>query len=130
MDVSFQFGDFDEGGMKKLNSLKQKIEDDFKNFNKDFIDKYNGMINKGIEEYVSPILADVINLPKDEMALLAESLIHLTSMKRKFSLDQDETVGGNIDVAILSKGDGFIWAKRKHYFDSKLNQHYIKNYEN
>jgi hypothetical protein len=39
-----------------------------------------------------------------------------------------ETVGGPIDVAIISKGDGFIWIKRKQYFDSKLNLQFNKNY--
>ena len=33
-----------------------------------------------------------------------------------------ETVGGPIDVAlIISKGDGLIWIKRKHYFSPELN---------
>ena len=129
MNSLFETEEFDERTTKKLNNLKQKIGDDLENFNKDFIDNYNKLVYSGIELHIGPILLDVINLPKDEMGVLAESLIHLISTKRKFSLDQDETVGGNIDVAIISKGDGFIWTKRKHYFDPKLNQHYIKNFE-
>jgi hypothetical protein len=43
------------------------------------------------------------------------------------SLDA-ETVGGPIDVAVLSKGDGFIWIKRKHYFKPELNPHFLTNY--
>ena len=39
-----------------------------------------------------------------------------------------ETVGGPIDVAVISKGDGFIWIKRKHYFDPKLNPHFMAKY--
>jgi len=35
---------------------------------------------------------------------------------------QRETVGGPIDVAVLSKGDGFVWIKRKSYFDPRLIQ--------
>ncbi|WP_157078620.1 hypothetical protein [Methanobrevibacter filiformis] len=42
------------------------------------------------------------------------NIIHITSLKRKVE-EGLETVGGDIDVAIISKGDGFIWAKRKHY---------------
>jgi hypothetical protein len=38
-----------------------------------------------------------------------------------------ETVKEPIDVAIISKGEGFIWIKRKHYFDQKLNPHYLMN---
>jgi len=34
---------------------------------------------------------------------------------------QAETVGGPVDVAVISKGDGLIWMKRKHYFEPGLN---------
>jgi len=57
---------------------------------------------------------------------MCESLIHLTSLRRKISYDV-ESVGGEIDVAIISKGDGFIWTKRKHYFDGDLNPQFLEN---
>lgn len=53
--------------------------------------------------------------------------MNLTSMKRRVSADK-ETVGGPIDVAVISKGDGFIWIKRKHYFKNELNPHFCANY--
>ena len=68
-------------------------------------------------------------LPKDELAAMAESLVNLTVFKRKVSKTV-ETVGGPIDVAVISKGDGFIWVKRKHYFEAELNQHFFANYYN
>ena len=37
-------------------------------------------------------------------------------------------VGGPIDVAVISKGDGFVWIKRKHYFKAELNLHFLDNY--
>lgn len=37
-----------------------------------------------------------------------------------------ETVGGPTDVAVISKKDGFIWIKRKHYFDPTYNYHFFK----
>jgi hypothetical protein len=64
------------------------------------------------------------SLPKDELAAVAEALVSLTALKRKISLDT-ETVGGPIDVAVISKGDGFIWVKRKHYFDARLNPQFF-----
>lgn len=76
---------------------------------------------------VDPIISIVALLPKDELAAMAESLVNLTSFKRRVSMET-ETVGGPIDVAVISKGDGFIWIKRKHYFDSKLNHHFFANY--
>ncbi len=39
-----------------------------------------------------------------------------------------ETVGGPIDVVVISKGDGFVWIKRKHYFKPELNPHFFSNY--
>ena len=71
-----------------------------------------------------PILRSIQFLAKDELSNLAESLINLTSLKRKVQ-DGLETVGGDVDVAIITKGDGFIWTKRKHYFKPELNPHYF-----
>jgi hypothetical protein len=31
-------------------------------------------------------------------------------------------------LRVISKGDGFIWIKRKHYFDPALNYHFFANY--
>jgi len=78
-------------------------------------------------EYVWPIIRVVAMLPKDELAAMAESLVNLTSFKRKIS-EQAETVGGPIDVAVISKGDGFVWIKRKHYFLPELNRQFLANY--
>lgn len=64
-------------------------------------------------------------LPKEELAEMAESLVSLTSLRYRMSTE-DDTVGGPIDVAVISKGDGFIWIKRKHYFDPKLNLRYLQ----
>lgn len=72
------------------------------------------------EKYISPILNVVAMLPKDELATMAETLVNLTSFKRRMSMTA-ETVGGPADVAVISKGDGFIWIKRKHYFSKDLN---------
>jgi hypothetical protein len=79
------------------------------------------------EYHIEPILEAVSGLPKDQLAELAESLIHITSLRKKFSIDE-ETVGGPIDVAVISKGDGFVWIKRKHYFKADLNPGFLAKY--
>lgn len=79
------------------------------------------------DRHISPIVNAVAVLPKDELAAMAESLVNLTSFKRKVSTDA-ETVGGQIDVAVISKGDGFIWIKRKHYFDVGKNPQFVAKY--
>lgn len=81
--------------------------------------------SKAHQNYMQPIIQSVATLPIEEMALLAESLINITSLRRKVALDKNiGTVGGPIDVAIISKGDGLIWLKRKHYFDLSHNLQY------
>lgn len=94
------------------NSNEMRIEDFVKNID---------IFKKGI---YSPILESVGVLPKEDLSSLAESLIHITSLKRKIASDL-ESVGGDVDVAIISKGDGFIWKKRKQYFKPELNHHFF-----
>jgi hypothetical protein len=73
------------------------------------------------ESQFRPIVDSVAYLPKDELAAMAESLVNLTSLKRRVSIDDPQTVGGPVDVAVISRGDGFVWIKRKHYFSQELN---------
>jgi hypothetical protein len=79
------------------------------------------------EHYVQPITWAVSFLPKDELAALAESLVNLTSLKKRVTMDP-ETVGGPVDVVVISKGDGLVWMKRKQYFRPELNPHFFTNY--
>jgi hypothetical protein len=85
------------------------------------------IVNITSRNYSDPIVRMVSLLPKDELANLAESLVALTSLKRRVSSDA-ETVGGAIDVALISKGDGFVWIKRKYYFPEDLNPHFNRTY--
>lgn len=79
------------------------------------------------ERFSGPVVDMVSVLPKEELAHLAESLVALTSLRRRVSREV-ETVGGPIDVALISKGDGFVWIKRKHYFRAELNPQFVRNY--
>ena len=79
------------------------------------------------EEFRVPVLEVLRTAPKETLAELAESLVSITSLRQRVSGDP-ETVSGPVDVALISKGDGFIWIKRKHYFDPELNPHYTRNY--
>lgn len=77
--------------------------------------------------FAGQMVSIIRGLPKEELAVMAESLVSLTSLRRKVSFGQ-ETVGGPVDVAVISRGDGFIWIKRKHYFEPALNPHFFENY--
>lgn len=79
-------------------------------------------------QFISPFIDSVASLPKDELAAMAESLVNLTAFKRRMTSVETDTVALPIDVAVISKGDGFIWIKRKHYFEPALNQHFFSNY--
>lgn len=92
--------------------------------------KFDQFIKELMQKNLFPIYKSIGALPFDELSNLCESLIKVTSLKRKVQSDL-ETVGGDVDVVIITKGDGFIWTKRKHYFDRDLNPQFFdrKNYK-
>ena len=117
-------------------SLKPKIS------NPDEAEKLGNLISKTSAELINqldsykqttitgPLLDTLVHMGKEDMAELAESLVNITSLKRKFTTadPSDESVGGPVDVAIITKGDGFIWMKRKHYFDAEINKGFLNKY--
>jgi len=110
--------DVSEAFRSKLHDAKTKIVERL----------WKGVSTYQWKRHVSPVMSAVSALPKDELAVLAESLINITALKRRVSPDA-ETVGGAIDVAVISKGDGFIWIKQKHYFSRNLNPRYTGHIE-
>jgi hypothetical protein len=64
------------------------------------------------KKHVDPIVTTVSYLNKEGLIELAESLVNITSLKRKTS-SEVETVGGPVDIALITKGDGFKWIKNK-----------------
>lgn len=95
--------------------LEQKLQEQINNFR--------------TTKFVKPLMSTIGSLSKDDLADMAESLVYLTYLKRRMT-SAEESVGGPIDVAVISKGDGFIWIKRKHYFDQNLNPNFVNNYLN
>lgn len=79
------------------------------------------------EKYIQPVLQATGFLNKGELATMAETFVNLVSFRKQVTLEA-ETVGGPIDVAVITKGDGFIWIKRKYYFDASLNHQFFNNY--
>ncbi len=110
--------------IEEKEKLKRKLVGIGKEILKDLGKKLGDYIE---ETYSSPVTTVISMLPKDELAAMAESLVNLTSFKRKVTMES-ETVGGPIDVAVISKGDGFIWIKKKHYFKAELNAQFFANY--
>ena len=77
------------------------------------------------ENYINKLIDIVAFLSKEDLADMAESLVRITSIKCHVSSYQD-SVGGPVDVAVITKGDGFVWLKRKQYFPRKLNPNYFE----
>ena len=100
---------------------KEEVIQKFQPQAEDLINQIAAYLNNYRNSNVIPIINVVLSLPKTELAAMAESLVNLTSLKRKVSLTA-ETVGGPVDVAVISKRDGFVWIKRKQYFSEDLNQ--------
>ena len=95
---------------KKLNAVVEK--------------QHEALINK-ISEYFEDVgeqFEDAVgHLPKSELAAAAETLVNITKFSQRVSAEQ-ETVGGPVDVAVITKGDGFVWVKKKQYFPAKVEQ--------
>lgn len=103
-----------------------ELENDLQEFQAKAISDFSETLTTHVKGHHSdPILDTVEGLPKEQLAEMAESLVNLTSFQRRVT-PGDETVGGPVDVAIISKGDGFVWIKRKHYFSPELNPRYMQ----
>ncbi|MBV7257512.1 hypothetical protein KCG44_12020 [Pacificimonas sp. WHA3] len=91
----------------------------------------DGLVEAGIPEgTVQPLLAQVgqrlltplvhAAMPVQDAIALADFLVDLT--KRYFAfLPGADIVGGDTDIATVTKHEGFKWIRRKHYYDAHLN---------
>lgn len=75
------------------------------------------------KEHSFPLRRVLSVLPIPEMVELAETLINLQSLKEKVT-KPSASVGGPVDVAVITRGEGLVWIKRKHYFNSDINPSY------
>lgn len=112
----------------KIQSFDATLSDQVRNMNVKPIMQNLSAANDSIKKrkYIDPLLETVGSFSKEELANMAESMIALTSLKRKMTFDE-ESVGGPVDVAVISKSDGFVWIHRKHYFEKEMNIDYLLN---
>lgn len=110
---------FDEPLLKEtFESIAGGVADEYFNNTADeisqtFVEEFNDMIAL---------------MPKQEVIELAEALVSITAVERKAS-STTATVGGPVDVAMITRSEGFVWVKRKHYFKAEYNPRYIwRNY--
>jgi hypothetical protein len=91
--------------LKKEDSLREYFQKQYNKLKDKFFDVRD-------EIHVQPIINSISYLPKEDLIELAESLVNITSLKRKTSNDI-HSVGGPVDIALISKCDGFQWIKKK-----------------
>lgn len=70
------------------------------------------------QQIAIPFVADA--MPIQDAIDFANFLVHMTIQFVRFS-PGSPTVGGPIEVASITKHEGFRWVARKHYFNSHLN---------
>jgi len=62
--------------------------------------------------FINPILRVMEIAGRDELAETARDLVTLNIFKKRI-MAQKETVGGAVDVAVISREGGFHWTSRK-----------------
>lgn len=120
MQVSDEMADrfiygIDEEFQRNISSyVEQTISEVMKtrprSFNKSNISAIKGSVKASFDNLISELrkkerqnILDILNfMSKKELSDMAHALVELTSKKRRFSTDQ-ETVGGPIDVAIVTR---------------------------
>lgn len=83
------------------------LDKKFFNANERYLNKKQHKWEKNLEDY--DLLA---------MAALAQSLIELTGFHRILTFSQ-EGVGGPVDLAVITKNEGFTWLSRKSWYHHK-----------
>lgn len=68
---------------------------------------------------IGPI--DILRLGPPDLAELAEKFVDLESTIQYVHYGLGASVGGEIDVASITKEDGLVWVKRKNKIDEDLN---------
>jgi hypothetical protein len=81
-------------------------------------------VSKLTQEFERKFKETIALMPKQDLIELAEALVSITAIERKAS-DDAGTVGGPIDVALITRSEGFVWIKRKHHFSADLNPRYM-----
>jgi hypothetical protein len=74
---------------------------------------------QGLKAQLTPQIVTAA-MPIQDAIDLAEFLVHATIQYVRFS-PGNPTVGGPIEIATITKHEGFKWVQRKHFFENRLN---------
>lgn len=83
------------------------------------------LIRESGKEHLRQHLEAIKQFDLQKMACLAENLIKATELHRKITFRQ-EGVGGLIDLAVITREDGFQWLNRKSWYEPSKGGQYGK----
>ena len=93
---------------------------------KEISEKYTEEIQEFIHtEYVNGLVDTVETFGIEDMANMAESLIEITNLQRHITASE-ESVGGPVDVAVLTRDRGFVWMKHHDWAPSGVDVDFRK----
>ena len=105
-----------EAGMSETQTAKLK-EVGFEDLTNKFKNEMKAYTQ---ETFVDGIIDAVDSFNIEDMITMAESLISITNLQRHFT-SSEESVGGPVDVAVITKSEGFIWVNHKQWFQQEMN---------
>lgn len=109
-ELSFEY--FLEGDSEEIEAILDKVK------SSDLIRQFKKYGKRIQEEERRQWLKALNNYSVQDMAHLAENLIAMTSFERHMTFSH-EGVGGPIDLAVITKNDGFTWLNRKSWYHHK-----------
>jgi hypothetical protein len=124
--------DFNDAIVEKVDVILNALSPLIKDFDKEKAASLTRLLTEYMEVfsdivYKDPVMDIVACMEKSELTSMAEAMVNLTALKRHVSTDE-ESVGGPIDVALITKGDGFIWINKKTNYDPHLNRNLRQKY--
>lgn len=91
----------------------------------------NEIDEKDIENIINDCYTQ-LQLPLGVPAMPIQDAIDLVKFLAEFSVKSSrfypgpQVIGGPIDIAVITKHEGFKWIQRKHYYDNKFNLNTVK----
>lgn len=131
----------DFGKKEEINDICNRVNNFFMRKKMEFVDKglidetaecipnFEKLIEEAYKERHQFMRQQWLDTVKDyslqKMAGLAETLIRATELYQNIMF-QDETVGGLIDLAVITREDGFQWLNRKSWYEPSKGGQYGK----
>jgi len=92
--------------------ILEKVENiSTEDIQKEHSEKLSQFIN---DNYVDGIVDAVESFNIEDMSNMAENLISITNLQRHFT-SSEETVGGPVEVAVITRSGGFKWIKHRQW---------------